>query len=60
MEKIYYSKMLVSTFQSALCHNPEERDHHHYHRKREKIKFILLVDQQVIVWMNLLHETAFL
>jgi hypothetical protein len=48
----YFSKMLVSTYESTRRHNPEEeRCHVHC---RENLKFLFSVDQQEIVWIELL------
>lgn len=44
--------MLVSTYESTRRHNPEEeRCHVHC---RENLKFLFSVDQQEIVWIELL------
>jgi hypothetical protein len=47
-----FSKTFVPHSIFTWHHNPEQQ--------HENPKFVLCVDQQEIVWMNLLHETSFM
>jgi hypothetical protein len=52
-----FSETLVSTYESARRHNPEE--HHHHFPDRESLELPLCVYLQEIIWMNLLREISF-